>query len=182
MAFCLPMRRGSQHLCPDSSESRKVQRKFMQDAKRLIHCLPGCFVAVLAIGLFTGCHSASHSNPKATTVITLLPEVPMPKDTPAPSMSLPPPAVAPAYAAPAPELPPVRIKADLFTAFTRSDGNVWLSDQGFIDGEITDRPDDLQIANTKDPAFYRTERYSMTSFSYPVPNGKYQIGRASCRE
>ena len=68
----------------------------MQDAKRLIHCLPGCFVAVLAIGLFTGCHSASHSNPKATTVITLLPEVLMPKDTPAPSMSLPPPAVAPA--------------------------------------------------------------------------------------
>jgi hypothetical protein len=87
----------------------------------------------------------------------------------------PPPAVAPANAAPAPVLPPVRIKAGLFTAFTDSDGNVWLPDQGFADGETTDRPDDLQIANTKDPAFYRTERYSMTSFSYPVPNGKYLV-------
>jgi hypothetical protein len=150
----------------------------MQDAKRLIRCLPGCFVAVLAIGLFTGCHSAPHSSSTATTVITPLPEVPMPKDTPeptmasAPSMS-PPPAVAPANAAPA--LPPVRIKAGLFTSFTDSEGNVWLPDQGFTDGETTDRPDDLQIANTKDPAFYRTERYSMTSFSYPVPNGKYLV-------
>jgi hypothetical protein len=170
----------------DQSENRKVQRKFMQDAKRLIRCLPGCFVAVLAIGLFTGCHSASYSNPKATTVITPLPEAPLPKDTPAPSVSLPPPvasvpatppppAVAPAKTAPAPVLPPVRIKAGLFTAFTDSDGNVWLPDQGFTDGETTDRPDDLQIANTKDPAFYRTERYSMTSFSYPVPNGKYLV-------
>ena len=147
----------------------------MQDAKRLIHCLPGCFVAVLAIGLFTGCHSASHSNPKATTVITLLPEVPMPKDTPAPSMSLPPPAVAPANAAPAPVLPPVRIKAGLFTALTDSDGNVWFPDQGFADGDTADRPADMQIANTKDPALYRTERYGMTSFSYPVPNGKYMV-------
>src|ERR1035441_7171786 len=136
----------------------------MQDAKRLIRCLPGCFVAVLAIGLSTVCHSAPHSNPTATTVVTPLPEVPMPKDTPAPtvasapSVSLPP-AVAPANAAPAPVRPPVRIKAGLFTTFTDSDGNIWLPDQGFADGETTDRPDDLQIANTKDPAFYRTERY-----------------------
>jgi hypothetical protein len=170
----------------DQSENRKVQRKFMQDAKRLIRCLPGCFVAVLAIGLFTGCHSAPHSNPKATTAVTPLPEVTLPKDTPAPtvayapSMSPPPPvasvpAVAPANAAPAPALPPIRIKAGLFTSFTDSEGNVWLPDQGFSDGDTADRPDDLQIANTKDPAFYRTERYSMTSFSYTVPNGKYLV-------
>ena len=152
----------------------------MQDAKHLIRCLPGCFVAVLAIGLYTGCHSAPHSNPKTTALITPLPEVPMPKDTPAPTMASAPsvspsPAVAPANAAPAPVRPPVRIKAGLFTTFTDSDGNVWLPDQGFTDGETTDRPDDLQIANTKDPAFYRTERFSMTSFSYPVPNGKYLV-------
>jgi hypothetical protein len=70
---------------------------------------------------------------------------------------------------------PVRIKAGLSTPFTDSDGNVWLPDQGFADGDITDRPDDMQIANTKDPALYRTERYSMSSFSYPVPNGKYTV-------
>ena len=71
--------------------------------------------------------------------------------------------------------PPVRIKAGLSTPFTDSDGNVWLPDQGFTDGDVTERPDDMQIANTKDPALYRTERYSMSSFSYPVPNGKYTV-------
>ena len=152
----------------------------MQDAKRLIRCLPGCFVAVLAIGLFTGCHSAPHSKPTATTVVTPLPEVTMPKDTPAPTVaSAPsvssPPAVAPANAVPAPVSPPVRIKAGQFTALTDSDGNVWLPDQGFADGDTADRPADMQIANTKDPALYRTERYGMTSFSYPVPNGKYMV-------
>ena len=146
----------------------------MQDAKRLIRCLSGCFVAVLAIGLFTGCHSAPNSNPKATTAVTPLPEVTLPKDAPAPPVASAP-AVAPANAAPAPALPPIRIKAGLFTSFTDSEGNVWLPDQGFSDGDTADRPDDLQIANTKDPAFYRTERYSMTSFSYPVPNGKYLV-------
>jgi alcohol dehydrogenase (cytochrome c) len=34
---------------------------------------------------------------------------------------------------------------------------------------------DLQIANTKDPVIYRSERYSMTSFSRPLPNGKYIV-------
>jgi hypothetical protein len=80
-----------------------------------------------------------------------------------------------ATAAPAPVPPPVRIKAGLFTPFTDSDGNVWLPDQGFADGDTADRPADLQIANTKDPALYRTERYGMSSFSYPVPNGKYTV-------
>ena len=40
---------------------------------------------------------------------------------------------------------------------------------------MTDRPDDTQIANTKDQALYRSERYGMTAFSYPVPNGKYIV-------
>ena len=47
--------------------------------------------------------------------------------------------------------------------------------QGFADGETTERDADLQIANTTDPGLYRSERYSMTSFSYPVPNGKYSV-------
>jgi len=76
--------------------------------------------------------------------------------------------------APAPVLPPVRIKAGSSAPFTDSEGNVWLPDQGFADGETIERPD-AQIANTKDPAIYRSERYGMTSFSYPVPNGKYTV-------
>jgi len=71
--------------------------------------------------------------------------------------------------------PPVRIKAGLFSLFTDSDGHVWLPDQGFDGGQTAERPEHLAIANTKDPALYRTERYGMTSFSYPVPNGKYVV-------
>ncbi|MGH7992085.1 MAG: protein kinase domain-containing protein [Limisphaerales bacterium] len=77
-------------------------------------------------------------------------------------------------AIPAPPAPPVRIKAGSSKPFTDSDGNVWLPDQGFADGETAERPD-LAIVNTLDPELYRTERYGMTSFSYPVPNGKYAV-------
>jgi len=168
----------------------------MQSAKHLIRCSAVGFVALLAVSLSTGCHSTPESKPPpAKTAVTPLPEAPAPKDTPAPTMAAAPAApapatpapaapaaaaaapaaAAPANAAPAPVPPPVRIKAGLFNSFTDSEGNVWLPDQGFADGETTDRPDDMQIANTKDPALYRTERYSMTSFSYPVPNGKYVV-------
>jgi len=75
--------------------------------------------------------------------------------------------------------PPVRIKAGLSTSITDSEGNVWLADQGFVDGETSERPD-VQIANTKSPAIYQSERYSMTSFSYPVPNGKYTVKLHFC--
>ena len=86
-------------------------------------------------------------------------------------------ASAPAAATPeAPTLtPPVRIKAGQTTSFTDSDGNTWLPDQGFADGETIERASDLAVANTKDPGLYRTERFSMTSFSCKVPNGKYLV-------
>jgi tRNA A-37 threonylcarbamoyl transferase component Bud32/TM2 domain-containing membrane protein YozV len=78
-------------------------------------------------------------------------------------------------AAPTPVPPPVRIKAGSSRPIMDSEGNLWLADQGFTDGETTERPDHLAIANTKDPALYQSERYGMTSFSYPVPNGKYVV-------
>lgn len=76
-------------------------------------------------------------------------------------------------------MPPVRIKAGNFSSFKDSEGNTWLPDQAFTDGETIERPD-LEIANTKDPIIYRAERYSMTRFSYPVPNGKYTIKLHFC--
>ena len=76
---------------------------------------------------------------------------------------------------PAAALPPVRIKAGLATSFTDAEGQVWLPDQGFADGETTDRGEDMKVSNTKSPALYQTEHFSMTSFSYPVPNGKYVV-------
>jgi len=75
----------------------------------------------------------------------------------------------------APVLPPVRIKAGSSRPLMDSEGNLWLADQGFADGETAERSDHLAIANTKDPALYQSERYGMTSFSYPVPNGKYLV-------
>jgi alpha-galactosidase len=69
----------------------------------------------------------------------------------------------------------IRIKVGSPAPFTDADGNVWLADTGFADGEMNARADDLAISNTKNPALYRTERYGMTSFSYPLANGKYTV-------
>jgi hypothetical protein len=133
----------------------------MQNAKHLMQWSFVSCISVVAVILFTGCQSSKNSGcNKMPCQMTTAPAT----------------ATAPAAAAaPATVPPPVRIKAGLSTPFTDSDGNVWLPDQGFTDGDVTERPDDMQIANTKDPALYRTERYSMSSFSYPVPNGKYTV-------
>lgn len=77
--------------------------------------------------------------------------------------------------APAVKPPPaIRIKAGTGERFTDSSGNLWLADQGFTEGETVERPD-LAIANTKDPGIYRSEHYSMTAFTWPLPNGKYTV-------
>ena len=44
----------------------------------------------------------------------------------------------------------IRIKAGSSEPFKDSEGNTWLPDQGFVEGDTTERPD-LQIANTKNP-------------------------------
>jgi hypothetical protein len=69
----------------------------------------------------------------------------------------------------------IRIRAGDTAPFTDASGNVWLADQGFADGETILRPGDMKIENTKDPALYRAERYSMTAFSHPLPNGNYTV-------
>jgi hypothetical protein len=74
---------------------------------------------------------------------------------------------------------PVRIKAGLDASIKDADGNTWLPDQGFADGETTQRPE-LSITNTATPAIYQSERFSMTAFSYPVPNGKYIVRLHFC--
>jgi enterochelin esterase-like enzyme len=68
----------------------------------------------------------------------------------------------------------IRIKAGKSEPVKDSEGNVWLADQGFEGGQTIERPD-IQIANTKSPDLYRAEHYSMDSFSWPVPNGKYLV-------
>jgi alpha-L-arabinofuranosidase len=68
----------------------------------------------------------------------------------------------------------IRIKAGKSEPVKDAEGNVWLADQGFEGGQTIERPD-IQIANTRSPDLYRAERYSMESFSWPVPNGKYVV-------
>lgn len=86
-------------------------------------------------------------------------------------------AAAPSSSAPVPApaaAKSIRIKAGKGEPVKDADGNVWLADQGFEGGQTIERPD-LQIANTKSPELYRSEHYSMDSFSWPVPNGKYTV-------
>ena len=59
-------------------------------------------------------------------------------------------------------------------AIKDSNGDQWLPDQGFADGETIERPD-LKIEGTKDQAIYQAERYSMTKFTQPLPNGRYVV-------
>ena len=79
---------------------------------------------------------------------------------------------APAETAPASKT--IRIKAGKSEPVKDAEGNIWLADQGFEGGQTIERPG-VQIANTKTPDLYRAERYSMESFSWPVPNGKYLV-------
>jgi endoglucanase len=115
-------------------------------------------VAISALIFSTGCCYT-----KKTTAATQAPVVAAPSA-----------AVAPPIVTPVPAPMAIRIKAGLSTSLTNSDGTVWLPDQNFADGETTERPD-AQIANTKEPAIYQSERYSMTSFSRQIPNGKYIV-------
>jgi len=110
--------------------------------------------------LFTGCQcckNPSETKPAAATATTVAAAA---APTPAP--------------APKPVLPAIRIRAGTAEPFTDSSGNVWLPAEGFADGETVDRAD-LTIENTKDQGIYRSERYSMSKFSRPLPNGKYTV-------
>jgi len=68
----------------------------------------------------------------------------------------------------------IRIRAGTTAKHTDENGVVWLADQGFVGGDTVDRTG-TTIANTKTPSLYQAERYSMTSFSHPVANGKYTV-------
>ena len=78
----------------------------------------------------------------------------------------------PAAPTPAKEQGAIRIKAGSSAPFTDSAGNVWKAEEGFEGGSVIERPE-IAIANTKDAGLYRSEHYSMDSFSCTVPNGKY---------
>ena len=133
----------------------------MRKIKHVATWLNGFSISALAGVLLAGCQSTKEPAPappaQATTPAVAAPATPVP-------------------AAPDPTKPQpiVRIKAGVSEQFKDSEGNVWLPEQGFKDGDMTSRSD-LKIENTKDPSLYLSERYGMTSFTYPVLNGKYLV-------
>jgi hypothetical protein len=140
----------------------------MHNRTHCIRCTSGLFVSLFAAFLLIGCQSNKDSGTTTTTPETKAPSAA--KASPAAATLSP-----PAAAEPAPSRQTVRIKAGTTSSYTDSNGNAWLPDQGFADGETIARAGEMPIANTKDSALYRTERYSMTSFSYKLPNGKYAV-------
>jgi hypothetical protein len=149
----------------------------MQNVKRLVQWSGVPFISAVVAFMLVGCQSDNDSGVKITVT------------KPAPAATAPAPAAPVAPVVAAPVTPPaapaalsasaapiaIRIKAGASAPYTDSSGNVWLPDQGFVDGDIVDRDNDVQIANTQDQALYRTERYGMSSFSYKLPNGKYIV-------
>ena len=138
----------------------------------LTRTLPAC-AAACVLTFVTGCQTNDPgSAPPSTKTATAVAPTPATPVAPAP---------APTRAAPAPAVAKtvVRIKTGISAPITDSSGNVWLADQGFADGETIERSD-LQIANTKDPALYRAERYSMTRFTQALPNGRYTVKLHFC--
>jgi len=129
----------------------------MNNTKRLVLWSCGSLISALAVLLLAGCQSG-----KATCKDKMAaPCAPAVTQQPAQ-----PPATA---------VKTIRIDAGSTSSYTDPEGNVWLPDQGFADGDTVERASDLPIANTKNPVLYRTERYGMTSFSYKLPNGKYTV-------
>ena len=127
------------------------------------------FIATLATSFFTGCQGTPTTAASQQTTAATAPVA-----NPAPE------AAAAPQAAPANQLSlPIRIKAGATDGFTDNSGNVWLGDRGFADGETTDRSE-LTITNATDQQIYRSERYSMTRFTQPLPNGKYIVKLHFC--
>jgi hypothetical protein len=155
----------------------------MQISKTLGQLSLGVLLAGLATFAFNGCETAKVTPVSPSASAPAAPSAPVAPKAPAapttPATPSTPSAAAATPGAAAVQAPPVRVKAGAFSTFKDSEGNTWLPDQAFADGETIERPD-LEIANTKDPVIYRAERYSMTKFSYPVPNGNYTVKLHFC--
>jgi len=133
----------------------------------LIRTIPVCATACV-LSFMPGCQTQDQGSPKpaaqtAPAAKSVTPAAPA--TTPAATTSV----------ASAPKAAPgvIRIKAGQSEPFTDSSGNVWQAEKGIEGGQTIDRDPGLAIANTKDAGLFRSEHYSMNSFSCAVPNGKY---------
>jgi len=124
---------------------------------------------VLAVALLAGCLSArAAADPNPGAAVAAAPAAAVP------SAPLAPHPITPESVPPIEVTPPVRINCGAAKKLVDSAGHVWFPDQGYSDGnpyEVSDAP----VANTADPAIFRTERYSMASYRFGVPNGRYTV-------
>lgn len=138
--------------------------------KKNLFVFPALASALLIVA---GCQSDSphaSSQPTASPAATAT--------TPAETANSPAPQVPASTAAANALSAPIRINAGA-GAVKDSTGVEWLADAGFSGGEVIERPDQ-QIANTTQPEIYRSEHYSMDSFTQKLPNGKYQVKLHFC--
>ncbi|MGH7979908.1 MAG: malectin domain-containing carbohydrate-binding protein, partial [Limisphaerales bacterium] len=136
----------------------------MINTNHLIQKWAGHFAIMLTVVLITGCQSAKQniSTNTSSSVVAVSTQ----------SASLAPHPITAASVPPLAVTPPVRINCGVTEKMTDSEGNVWLADEGFADGNPYE-VEDVQITNTKDSELFRTERYGMTSYNFGVPNGTY---------
>ena len=127
----------------------------------------------------TGCETTDDNSASTAAqpapAVTTTPAETAPAATP-PEATAPAAATATAAAAPALKAGPdgiYRVKAGSSDPFTDSAGHVWQAEVGFSGGDVIDRDPGLAITNTADPGLFRSEHYSMDSFSCSVPNGNY---------
>lgn len=123
------------------------------------------FSMILAAALITGCRSTSETDTAQTAANG--------PDEPSSSALIPHPITAESVP-PLAVTPPVRINCGVTQKLTDSEGNVWLPDEGYADGNPYE-VEDAQVSGTKDPEIFQTERYSMSAYNFGVPNGKYTV-------
>lgn len=75
---------------------------------------------------------------------------------------------------PASGAPVIRVVAGMIEPIKDEAGNVWKPSEGFDGGQTKERSG-LEIANTKIPSIYCSERFGMAKFVQDLPNGKYAV-------
>lgn len=138
----------------------------MMNLNRPLPNWAGHFVVIVAVALMAGCQSVDKSaSTNADSPVAAASDQPSP---------LAPRPITPESVPPLAVTPPVRINCGATEKLTDSEGNVWLADEGYADGNPYE-VDDAQITNTTDPQIYRTERYSISAYRFGVPNGRYTV-------
>jgi hypothetical protein len=81
---------------------------------------------------------------------------------------------SPARATAALVQPPIRVHAGSPYGFWDAAGNLWSGDHYFADGTAVQRGP-ITITGTNDDYLYQNERFGVTRYSVPVPNGLYTV-------